>query len=138
MIYESKVIVRYAETDQMGIAHHSVYPIWYEVARTEFIRVLGVSYKELEKMGAMLPVLELHCRYNAPAKYEDELTIRVRIKSMGVAKIEFEYFVYHKDSLLHIGTTLHGWVDSNSFRPLNLKKKFPEIYHRLVNAAEKE
>ncbi len=137
MTYESRVTVRYAETDQMGIVHHSVYPVWYEVARTEFIRALGVSYKELEQMGAMLPVLEVHCKYILPARYEDELTIHTRIKAMGVAKIEFEYHVYLEETLIHVGTTLHGWVDSESFRPINLKKAFPGIYNLLANAADK-
>ena len=136
MVYESQITVRYAETDQMRIAHHSVYPVWYEAARTEFIRHLGISYGQLEKMGAMLPVLEVHSKFILPAAYEDELRIRTRVKSMGVAKIEFGYKVYRNDKLLNTGTTLHGWVDSKTFRPINLKKKFPEIYQMIAAAAE--
>ncbi len=136
MIHESKLTVRYAETDQMGVVHHSVYPIWYEVARTEFIRALGVSYGTLEKMGAMLPVLEVHCKYMGPARYEDELRICTKVKSMGVAKIEFEYAVYLGETLLNRGTTLHGWVDAETFRPINLKKRFPEIYRLMEQALE--
>lgn len=138
MIHECKLTVRYAETDQMGIAHHSVYPVWYEAARTEFIKKLGIGYSQLEKMGAMLPVLEVHSKYILPVKYEDELFIRTRIKTMSTVKIEFAYTIYQcgSEKPVNIGTTLHGWVDSKTFRPISLKKKFPEIYQMLAEAAE--
>lgn len=137
---ESKLTVRYAETDQMGIAHHSVYPVWYEVGRTEFIRALGIGYNRLEKMGAMLPVLEVHCKYIHPVEYEDELCIHTRIGSMGAAKIQFEYTIYKCgcEKPVNIGTTLHGWVDSQTFRPINLKKKFPDVYQMIAAAADSD
>ena len=140
MTYECKLTVRYAETDQMGIAHHSVYPVWYEVARTEFIKKLGIGYNQLEKMGAMLPVLEVHSKYMHPVEYEDELFIHTRIKSMGAAKIEFTYTIYKNgvEKPVNIGTTLHGWVDSQTFRPLNLKKRFPDIYQMIAKAAKSD
>ncbi len=135
---ESKLTVRYAETDQMGIAHHSVYPVWYEVARTELMKKMGIQYSRLEKMGAMLPVLEVHCKYLRPVKYEDELRICTRISSMGAAKIQFEYTVYKQGSETPVnrGVTLHGWVDSDTFRPINFKKKFPDIYQMIAQAAD--
>lgn len=65
----SRIIVRYAETDQMGVVHHAVYPVWYEVARTDFIKQVGMTYSQMEQMGIMLPLIELQCRYLLPAHY---------------------------------------------------------------------
>ena len=65
---ESKIVARYAETDQMGIVHHSVYPIWFEVGRTDFIKLTGMSYTELEESGVMLPLASLECKYILPMK----------------------------------------------------------------------
>ena len=130
LVSESRITVRYAETDQMGIAHHSVYPVWYEVARTDFIRRLGMTYSEMERRGVMLPLSALSCRYRGVAKYEDELCVRVKISLFSVSRIEFSYAIYRagEQSPINTGTTLHGWVDRETFRPLNLKKKHPEIY----------
>ena len=75
MISKSTIVVRYAETDQMGIAHHSEYPVWYEVARTNLIKCIGLTYTQMEQMGVMLPLSELTCRYKGAARYEDVLTV---------------------------------------------------------------
>lgn len=127
---ESRITVRYAETDQMGIAHHSVYPVWYEVARTDFIKRLEMTYSEMERRGVMLPLIGLSCHYRGVAKYEDELCVRVRVSLLSVSRIEFSYAIYRvgEEKPINTGTTLHGWVDSGTFRPMNLKKKHPEIY----------
>ena len=81
MISETIIKVRYQETDQMGVAHHSVYPVWFEEARTNFIKEIGVSYSEIEKMGIMLPLSKLNCKYIKPALYEDILTIQTKIRN---------------------------------------------------------
>ena len=72
---QTHIIARYAETDQMGIIHHSVYPVWYEAARTEYIKMAGITYTQLEQQGVMLPLTELTCRYLRPVHYEDEVVI---------------------------------------------------------------
>lgn len=132
MISKSKVIVRYAETDQMGIVHHSVYAIWYELARTEYIKKLGISYSKMEQMGIMTPLYELHSKYLSPAKYEDELTICVWIKQIKPITIEFHYEIYknQKEKPINIGSTIHAWVGTD-LKPMNLKKNFPEIYQKI-------
>lgn len=130
MYSESKVVVRYAETDKMGIVHHSVYPIWYELARTDFIKMIGMTYSDLEALGIMLPLVELNCKYIKPADYEDVLTIRVSISKLTPARIEFSYEVYKEDILINTGTTVHGWVGKD-LRPTNMKKNFPDIYEKL-------
>lgn len=68
----TKVTVRYAETDRMGIAHHSNYPIWYEIARNDYIKMFGISYTDMENAGVMTPLLNLSCHFGIPALYEDE------------------------------------------------------------------
>jgi len=75
-ISETEIIVRYAETDRMGIVHHSNYPIWFEAARTDFIKNLGMSYSKIEERGFMLPLIELTCRYKGAARYEDRLIVK--------------------------------------------------------------
>jgi len=134
---QSQIVVRYAETDQMGIAHHSVYPIWYEVARTDFIKQVGMTYSEMEGAGIMLPLAGLTCKYLAPALYEDVLIVEAEIKTLTPARIEFAYTVYKSGNSkpINIGTTLHAWVDTN-MKLINLKKKSPDIYKLVEKACE--
>ena len=132
----TKVVVRYAETDQMGIAHHSNYPIWYEQGRTDFIKMFGIKYSDMEKAGIMLPLRNLSCHYMLPARYEDELIIRTWCTSISAARIEFSYNVKKieadgTETELGYGSTEHGFVDSTTFKPCNVKKKLPELFERI-------
>lgn len=122
---------RYAETDMMGIIHHSVYAVWFEAARTEIIKMAGISYSELEKSGIMTPLSQLNCKYLKPVKYEDVVTIETRISQLSFAKIEFSYRVMLGGEVMATGSTLHGFVDSKTFRPVNLKKQRPELFESL-------
>ena len=100
MLFETQIIVRYQETDQMGVVHHSVYPIWYEEARTNFIKsCLNISYSEIEKMGILFPVSRLSCKYIKPALYEDILKIHTNIKAISAVKLEFEYKIFKNKRL---------------------------------------
>lgn len=130
MISESKLIVRYAETDKMGIVHHSVYPIWYEVGRTDFTKKMGIPYAYMEEIGILTPLVELNCKYTEPAYYEDELTIKTKIKRLTPARIVFEYEVLKNERIINVGSTTHAWV-GRDLRPMNMKKHFPEIYEKL-------
>lgn len=134
MLYsESKVIVRYAETDKMGIVHHAVYPIWYELARTDFIKLVGMTYSQMEASGILTPLIELNCKYLKPADYEDELTIRVSVGKLTPARIQFDYEVYKQNTLINTGYTVHAWVGKD-LHPLNIKKHRPEIYEKIQKA----
>lgn len=130
VLSESKIEVRYAETDQMGVVHHAVYPVWYEVARTDYMKKTGMTYAEMEKMGVMTPVVDLGCHYVGSAYYDETITVRVRILELSAAKIKFGYELYKDggEKPFHTGYTLHGWADTKTVRPINLKKKYPEIY----------
>lgn len=125
---ETNIVARYAETDQMGVIHHSVYPIWFEAARTEYIKLAGMTYTQLEQMGVMMPVAELTCRYYRPVHYEDEVTIVTETAQLSYAKMVFHYRVMLHGELMAEGTTTHGFVSRETFRPVNLKKLMPEWY----------
>ena len=129
-MHETELIVRYAETDQMGIAHHSNYAVWFEAARTEYIKSLGISYTRIEELGLMLPLRSLKCEYLKPAKYEDRIIIRTSIKEFNGIRITFGYQVFKKEdgSLLATGETEHVWTD-HRLKPCNLKRKNIEIYN---------
>ena len=92
---QTKVRVRYAETDQMGIVYHSNFFLYYEVARAESIRQLGYTYADMEKIGVIMPVVEVHSRFLRPALYDDLLTIKTILKELPVHhKIEFHYILH--------------------------------------------
>ena len=137
MVSKSKINVRYAETDKMGIVHHSVYPIWYEVARTDLCREIGFTYAKMEKEGVMTPLVGLECKYIRPAYYDDDLEVQAKIRKLTPARIEFYYEVYNcKDkSLLNTGITTHAIV-GKELKPINLKKHHPEIWEILSKIVE--
>lgn len=120
--------VRYAETDQMGIVHHSNYLVWFEAGRTDFIKKMGMPYSEIEKNGAMLPLMELKCTFKGFAKYEDEIIVTTSIKEHTGTRLLFHYEVrkFGSDKVLTEGETLHVWTD-NHLKPVNIKKYRPEI-----------
>ncbi len=132
------ITARYAETDMMGIIHHSVYPVWFEAARTHFIKSTGMTYSELERRGVMLPLTELSCQYILPIHYEDEVVVETRLSGLSFAKIEFSYRVILDGKTMAQGKTLHGFVDSKTFRPLSIKKVQPELYAKLKETISTE
>lgn len=138
MITKTKLTVRYAETDQMAIVHHSNYPVWYEAGRTDFIKAMGMSYSQIEAEGILFPLLELHCKYIQAAKYEDVVIIETTLTKLSMVKAEFSYKVYRESDgvLLNTGSTIHGMV-TKELRPVNMKKAKPEIYTLLEQALER-
>jgi acyl-CoA thioester hydrolase len=92
-ICETTLRVRYAETDQMGVAHHSNYIVWFEAGRIEFLRQLGFRYGEMEEDGMHLPVVEVKCRYKHPARFDDEITIRTWLAQMRASLLRFQFEV---------------------------------------------
>ena len=92
----SYVTARYQETDQMGVIHHSVYPIWFEVGRTDWIKTAGMTYTDFEKNGVMLPLIELTCEYKGYAKYEDELIVKTWLDKLTNTRISFSYEISRK------------------------------------------
>ena len=85
------IVPRYAETDQGGVVHHSIYPVWFEMGRTELLRVNGLAYKDLEQAGVFFVVAELHIKYRQPARYDEKLQLQTRCSNVTVSKIEHTY-----------------------------------------------
>ncbi|MDD5795425.1 MAG: thioesterase family protein [Oscillospiraceae bacterium] len=132
----TKITVRYAETDKMGIAHHSVYPVWYEVGRTDYIKMFGMTYTQVEEAGVLMPLTNLNCSFILPARYEDNLIIRTKVMTLSAARISFSYSVKkinddQTETELGYGVTEHGFIDKNTFRPCNLKKRLPQLYEQI-------
>ena len=130
--HETEVRVRYAETDQMGIVHHSNYLVWFELGRSEFCRARGFSYKDMEeKDNALMVVAESYCRYKSPAYYEDVLTIRTQISEVRSRSIRFMYEIHRAadEILLAEGETLHLVTDANK-----KVRILPEIYKEMLLA----
>ncbi|MCI5622648.1 MULTISPECIES: acyl-CoA thioesterase [Anaerostipes] len=135
MEHISEIQVRYAETDQMGIAHHSNYPIWFEVARTDFIKAAGITYTDVEKQGIITPLTSLECQYKIAALYEDCLQIHAKLTRLTPVRLEFSYEVTRGNDLIATGKTTHGMV-SKDLKPVNVKKEHPEIYRMFEAALE--
>lgn len=120
---ETKIRVRYGETDKMGYVYYGVYPLYFEVGRTELMREFNFPYSKIEEMGIMLPVLSLDIKYFKPAKYDDLLTVKTVLKELPLARITFYYQIFNQNNeLLNEGTTTLVFVDEKTRRP----KKAPE------------
>jgi acyl-CoA thioester hydrolase len=115
-IFDTKVRVRYAETDQMNVVYHGNYAQYFEVGRVESIRNLGISYKEMEAMGIIMPLVELHTKFLRPAHYDDLLTIRTSLKELPADhRIEFHQEVFNEGGkLLTIGRVVLYFIQAST------------------------
>jgi acyl-CoA thioester hydrolase len=127
---EARVRVRYAETDQMGVVYHSNYLIWFEVGRVELIRQMGLDYKRMEEEeGCGISVVDVHARYRAPARYDDELVIETRLLAARGAVVKFGYRILRigDDALLCEGETMHVCVGKD-MKKRSLPPKYAERF----------
>lgn len=122
---DTEIRVRYAETDQMGVAYYANYLVWFEVGRSEFCREKGFRYADLEALGYRLVVSEVRCKYRNSAKYDETILIRTRLKHLNKRMITFGYRVLRKngEGLIAEGETQHICVDANG-----KTKSLPEKY----------
>ncbi|MEY4572361.1 MAG: hypothetical protein RLZ10_1594 [Bacteroidota bacterium] len=130
-IFETKLRVRYAETDQMGYCYYGNYAQYLELGRVEALRSLGFPYKDLEEQGIMLPVLDFHIKYLAPAKYDDLLTVKTIISEIAGTRIFFEYEIVNEESkqIATASTTL-VFVSKENMRPVKAPEEIVNsIYH---------
>ena len=141
---EARVRVRYAETDQMGVVYHANYLVWFEVGRVEFIRQLGMDYKDMEREdGAMIAVAEVTARYKAPARYDDELIVRTTLAGVRGSIVRFRYVVVRAakapedEIVLCEGETVHFVVGRDMKRremPAAYAERFASVVHRMVKS----
>lgn len=129
----TKIKVRYAETDKMGIVYHSNYYIYFEVAREDFIREAQIEYRNMEELGIMMPIVETRCKYHEAATYADDLLIMTSLKQLSPIKVVLQYEVIREkdNKTIANGETTQTFVDSKEFKIINLKKKYPVIWEKL-------
>lgn len=118
--------VRYAETDQMGVVYHANYVIWCEIGRTKLIEDIGFRYADMEKEGVMSPVTKIHLNYVKPAIYGQDVTVKTRIINYTGVRVTYSYEIYADQVLLVTGESEHVCVDAKTFRPIQMKKRFPD------------
>lgn len=122
-----EVRVRYAETDQMGVVYYANYLVWFEIARTEYFRKLGLNYTDLEKGGVYLVVAESNCAYKSPVRYDDLVRIVTGLNYVKASSIEFRYELFSDDRLIASGRTAHVFVNRKK-RPIRVP---PGVRHML-------
>jgi acyl-CoA thioester hydrolase len=129
---ETKLRVRYAETDQMGVVYHSNFVIWFEVGRVELLRQLGFQYRDMEQQDdCHIPVVDLRVRYKVPAQYDEEIVIRTEIRNVRSSLLHFTYEVFRESdrTLLATGETMHIIVDKQLKRR-TLPQKYLQAFSR--------
>ena len=129
------VRVRYGDTDQMGFAYYGNYLRWFEIGRAEMLRALGMSYREVEESGVRLPVLEVHCRYLEPARYDDEVAIETGVAALQRASVQFGYRIVRvaDGALLATGCTRHCFMDAAD-QPVRPPARLAELLGRAPKA----
>ena len=127
-VRSTRVRVRYADTDQMGVVYYANYLVWFEVGRTEWLRDAGWNYREMEAAGVSLPVIEAHCEYRQPARYDDEIEIRTTATAVSAVRIRFDYRAVRAagETLLAEGHTIHAPLGTNG-RPCRLPARVREL-----------
>ncbi|WP_298764855.1 thioesterase family protein [uncultured Polaribacter sp.] len=114
----TKTRIRYSETDQMGVVYHGNYAQFFEMGRTEWLRSLGVTYKDMEMNGIMLPVISLSCNFIKSALYDDVLTITTFLKKKPLVKIEFDYEIVNQNNeLICTGNSVLAFMNSKTMKP---------------------
>jgi acyl-CoA thioester hydrolase len=136
---ETKLRVRYAETDQMGIVYHSNYFLWFEVGRVELLRQLGFSYRDMEAQdNCCIAVIDARCRYKAPARYDDEIIVRTQLENLRESVIRFEYELFRAadGTLLAEGDTTHIVVDRD-MKKTTLPQKYVDAFRTAMGKPAK-
>lgn len=123
--YDYTTRIRYSETDQMRIAYYGRYFEWFEAARGEYIRALGLSYAEFEKKGYFLPVLEAQCTYHRPARYDEQLIVRTWVDQLKNSSLRFRYHLFRQGEKERLaeGYTIHAFVNRD-MKPVRIPQEF--------------
>jgi acyl-CoA thioester hydrolase len=129
-----QIRVRYGETDRMGYAYYGYYPLYYEQGRSELMRQFGLSYREMEDSGVLLPVADMHVDYYSPAFYDELITVRTSVIDKPTVKIIFIYEIFNsKNELINKATTTLVFVDGKSRKPCRPPRNFMEAIEPYFN-----
>lgn len=147
--HQHMVRVHYQDTDQMGVAHHANYVSWFEISRTEMMRETGITYRDMENLGLLLPVVDMNVKYLKPAHYDEHLAIFTKVVKVSPVRLELDYevrrikddttetkdehgFVTPHGELLATGNTSHMWINTQ-WKVTRLDKAAPEVYQMLLD-----
>lgn len=132
--------VRYQETDQMGVVYHANYLVWFEIGRTKYVEYLGFKYADMEKYNVVSPVTDVQITYKKPIRYGEKVVVETWVEKYDGIRTVYGYHVLNEDGDLAVsGTTQHVIVRKDNFRPLSLRKSFPdwhEAYLQQVKEAK--
>lgn len=134
VVCETRLRVRYAETDQMGVVYHANHFVWFEIGRVEFLRQLGFAYKDMEQQdGCFIAVVDARCRYKAPARYDDEIVVRTHLKHVRESVVHFGYELLRASDglLLAEGETTHV-VANAEMKTTPLPEKYLQVFREAV------
>ena len=123
----TKIRVRYADTDQMRLVHHAKYFEYFEQARSDLLREIGLPYSEIEHMGFYLPVLEAYAKYRQPVRYDELIEVITSLQEIPTSRIRIEYEIRRDGEILAEGHTVHIFVNAQSGKPTRAPKKFLDI-----------
>lgn len=133
MISKLKIEPRYQETDQMGIIHHSVYPIWYEMGRVHYCEDIGLPFHVIEEKGVRLAMYELSSKYLKPTRFGSSYVMETRLARLTKVRLYFTYHIYdEQNELVHQGITELIWLNDD-LKPTNIQKSHPEIYQKFLD-----
>lgn len=130
-----QIEVRYAETDQMGVVHHSNYLVWMEMARNTLIKELGLNYVDMEKAGYVSPIIDVNVSYKSPCRYGETVEVKTWIEEYNGLITTFGYEIVNgKGEISLTGTSRHVCVKKDNFRPVPLRRAFPDWHSRYEEA----
>ena len=135
MTTEITVDVRYPDCDMMGIVHHAVYPVWYEMARMDYLAELGFSFEQMHVFGIDPPMVSLNLTYHKPVRYPGTVTVKTNMLSFAPKKLELHYETYCGGELAGTGTSFHIWTGPD-MKSLDMEKAHPDVYEKIRKAYE--
>lgn len=136
---KTPIEVRYQETDQMGVVYHANYLVWFEIGRTKFIESLGLEYTEMEKHQIVSPVTNAQIQFKKPIRYGEQVTVETWLEAYNGIRTVYGYHILNgKEEIAVSGTTEHVIVYKETFRPLSLKKTFPDWHQAYKSQLEGE
>lgn len=137
-IAKTEIEVRYAETDQMGVVYHANYLVWLELGRTQIVKDLGFNYGDMEKDGIVSPVMEVQIAYKRPFTYGQKAIVHTWIEEYNGIRTVYGYEIYNEKGELAVSaTTLHACVKKENFRPISLRKHYPD-WHEAYEKNKKQ
>lgn len=138
-IVKTEIDVRYQETDQMGVVYHANYLVWFEIGRTKFIEYLGLSYAEMEKNNVVSPVVDAQISFKKPIRYGENTTVETWLDKYDGLRSVYGYRIVNGENETAVtGSTKHVIVKKDSFRPLSLRRAFPDWHNAYKKEVEGE